>query len=73
MPLDGVRGERLERFQSYDQQTVERPSTGDVDHRASALENLKAVARDVVNAVDPTNRFRDRTHGSCTANDRRMI
>jgi hypothetical protein len=57
------RNANLEAFTGYDSQTVgKRDDTGrvsGVDHKASAVENLKSAGQDLLDTFDPTNHFRE--------------
>jgi hypothetical protein len=51
-----------QRWSNYDNETVLKGAPGgpqSVDHGRSAVENLKAAGKNMVDMVDPTNHFRD--------------
>lgn len=57
---------KAHKWANYDSQTVihDRPEGPVVDHGASAVANLKETGRNILNAFDPKNHFRDSYMGS---------
>lgn len=61
MPVSGPGEKQPSAWQVYDSQSVVREDEqgATVDHRASARENLAAVGRDSVDALNPANHIKD--------------
>lgn len=62
MPYIANGTESAQKWSNYDNQTelkVGADGKQQVDHAKSAIANLKEVGKNLLNAVDPTNHFRD--------------
>ena len=66
MPTIQANADSVRKWEDYDGQTaVTRTQSGQkVDHWASAGANAKQVGKDVFQAFDPTNRFRETSRNS---------